>query len=108
MGMAFLQNHTMIIEAIIGVLVAFFTALITWGFAKGKTKQQIRALQIENDEKSAKYYQGLVDDLSKRLDRAIEKISYLDKERSEMMGTIRDLTDELRKYKQLRKEPIKP
>lgn len=89
------------------VIASFLAALTTWGFAKGKTKQQIRALQIENDEKSAKYYQGLVDDLSKRLEKAIEEISHLDKERKELMEINRQLIDELRKYKQLRKEPIK-
>lgn len=89
------------------VIASFLTALTTWGFAKGKTKQQIRALQIENDEKSAKYYQGLVDDLSKRLEKAIEEISHLDKERKELMEINRQLIDELRKYKQLRKEPLK-
>jgi len=95
----------MLTDIITPILVAFFTALITWGFAKGKTKQQIRALQIENDEKSAKYYQGLVDDLAKRLEKAIEEISHLDKERKELMEINRQLIDELRKYKQLRKPP---
>ncbi|NJB83623.1 hypothetical protein [Wenyingzhuangia aestuarii] len=88
------------------VIASFLTALTTWGFAKGKTKQQIRALQIENDEKSAKYYQGLVDDLAKRLEKAIEEIGFLDKERKELIDINRQLIDELRKYKQLRKEKI--
>lgn len=87
------------------IVASFFTALITWGFAKGKIKQQIRALEIENDEKSAKYYQGLVDDLSKRLEKAIIEIARLDKERVEFMKVNQDLIEELRKYKQLRKEP---
>lgn len=96
------------------IIVGFFTALITWGFAKGKTKQQIRALQIANDEKSAKYYQGLVDDLAIRLKKALDQLQDLDEKYSgllndhqEVLSINKELIDELRKYKQLRKEPIK-
>ncbi|NIJ45054.1 hypothetical protein FHR24_001493 [Wenyingzhuangia heitensis] len=96
------------------VIASFLTALTTWGFAKGKTKQQIRALQIENDEKSAKYYQGLVDDLAVRLKKALDQLQDLDQkyrgllnDHQEVLSINKELIDELRKYKQLRKEPIK-
>lgn len=95
------------------VIASFLTALTTWGFAKGKTKQQIRALQIENDEKSAKYYQGLVDDFAIRLKDALNRLKEMDEKYSRLLNDHQELIkinqeviSELRKYKQLRKDKV--
>ena len=93
----------MLESIIVPTSASFLTGLITWLFARGKIKEQIRTLRIENQEKSAKYYQGLVDDLAKRLDKALEELHLLDIKYRELLRINQELIEELRKYKQLQK-----
>jgi hypothetical protein len=75
----------------------------------------LKSSGIDNEIKSAKYYQGLVDDLSTRLEKAITglmnledrflKLMQTNRELSvtnmQLMETNKELLGELRKYKQL-------
>lgn len=96
-------------------LLAFFAALITWLFAREANKHKIAALGIENDNlkitlesnkldneiKSAKYYQDLLDDMSKRLDKAIVELMNSEERHRKLMEINRELVDQLQKFKQL-------
>lgn len=83
------------------VLLMFFTALITWFFARKKNKVELSSKKLDNEIKSAKYYQGLLDDLSTRLDQAIEKIKEGEERHLKLMEINRELVEELQKFKQL-------
>jgi hypothetical protein len=51
-------------------LTAFFAALITWFFSRKST-------EIDNDSKSALFYQNLLDDATKRINQCLEIIDNL-------------------------------
>ncbi len=55
-------------------LTAFFAALITWLFARPKEKVEIKSIDIDNEVKSASFYQNLLDDSKKRLDECLDVI----------------------------------
>jgi rubrerythrin len=91
----------MLEQIVVPVLLTFFTALITWFFARAKNKRDLRSQDIENEIKSAKYYQGLLDDMSKRLDKAIEELMASEERHTNLMAVNRNLVVELQKFKQL-------
>lgn len=73
-----------------------------------KDKADTKSTEIDNEIKSATFYQNLLDDMSKRLEEsivAIEKRDIRIKERDDRIEHLIDemeiLTGELRKYKQL-------
>ncbi|MFK7061649.1 hypothetical protein V3Q90_16165 [Flavobacterium oreochromis] len=95
-------------QFIFSTLTVFFTALITWFFSKPKTKVEVKSIDIDNEVKSASFYQNLLDDAAKRLNDAIKAIEERDKrirERDEkieqLIDEIEELTKQLRRYKQL-------
>ncbi|MEY4903232.1 MAG: hypothetical protein RLZZ292_1047 [Bacteroidota bacterium] len=75
-------------------LTAFCSALATWFFSR-KTRA------IDNEIKSADFYRALLDDAMKRLNQAIDTINERDEKIKVLMIEIEQLTDELRKFKQL-------
>jgi peptidoglycan hydrolase CwlO-like protein len=90
------------------VIASFLTALgmkiLEWRKGKADTK----STEIDNEIKSATFYQTLLDDMSKRLNDAIiaiekrdERIKERDTKIEELIDHIENLTGELRKYKQL-------
>lgn len=84
-------------ESIIApVLLAFFTALITWMFSKRKNNQALKSMELDNEIKSAKYYQGLLDDMSKRLENAIDQLM-LSEERNDKLSNQLMLSEERNK-----------
>lgn len=100
----------------IGVLLATLaTGLGGWFFGKKKANADVDSVQIDNFDKGLVFYQKLVDDLGVRLERAIDKLNRSEVEKQEVIlkfteatktihdleRKIEDLTDELRKYKQL-------
>ncbi|MDB0610446.1 hypothetical protein PL371_00860 [Tenacibaculum maritimum] len=91
----------MLEQLVIPVLVTFFTALITWLFAKRKNKQVLKSMELDNEIKSATYYKGLLDDMSARLEKAIEELMQLEKRHSNLMKVNMELVQELQKFKQL-------
>lgn len=104
-----------IIENLGLFLATFATGFVGWFFGRKKLKTETEGAQIENAEKLLDYYKNLVDDLGGRLNRAIENLQKLEIEKQEAIAkfteatkTIHDLerkvenlTDELKKYKQL-------
>jgi septal ring factor EnvC (AmiA/AmiB activator) len=87
------------------------TKLWDWVKPKSQVKLEnstVKSAEIDNEIKSATFYQNLLDDMSKRLEEsilAIEKRDVRIKDRDDkiekLIDEIEKLTDELRKYKQL-------
>jgi hypothetical protein len=94
---------------------AFFAALVTWFFSR-------KGIEIENEAKSALFYQNLLDDATKRINQCLEiienlntKVTERDKiierqeiEKQQLQHHIKELMDsneslinEMRKFKQL-------
>ncbi|WP_268846747.1 hypothetical protein [Flavobacterium aestivum] len=95
-------------QVLITIIPAFFTGLIGWFFGRKKENVEVKSIDIDNEVKSAAFYQNLLDDASKRLNDAIKAIEERDiriKQRDEkieqLIDEIEKLTDELKKYKQL-------
>lgn len=93
---------------LIPFLTAFGAGFITWLFARNRNTADTKSVQIDNEIKSAVFYQNLLDDMSKRLEDsivAIEKRDVRIKERDDriehLIEEMEALTGELRKYKQL-------
>jgi len=112
----------MIEQIIVPVAIAFFTAFSTWLFARQHNKQKLESMRIENQMKSAKYYQGLLDDMAVRLDGAIDQLMTsenrnkklteqlmsseernhnLELEVKQLITVNKKLVEELQKFKQL-------
>lgn len=98
------MNYPIILQFLFSALLL----LIGWLFGRKKETVQVKSIDIDNEVKSAKFYQNLLDDASKRLNDAINainerdvKIQHQDEKIEELIGVIEKLTDELRKYKQL-------
>lgn len=96
------------LDIFLPIISAFVTALgmkiLEWNKDKANTKSML----IDNEIKSATFYQNLLDDMSKRLEESIAAIEKRDmriKDRDEriehLIGEMEILTGELRKYKQL-------
>ena len=96
-------------------LTAFFAALITWFFSRKST-------EIDNGQKSALFYQNLLDDATKRINQCLEIIDNLNakvaerdriiesqaienkelqRHLKEQLESNESLINEMRKYKQL-------
>ena len=76
--------------------------LLCWKFfGRKKANADAETSQIENAEKLLNYYKSLVDDLGTRLESAIKKFNEAEKTIHDLETKINDLTEELRKYKQL-------
>lgn len=88
-------------ELLTSVLIPFFTALIAWFFARKKGKAELVSMKTDNEIKASKYYQGLLDDMSKRLDNAINELMKSEERHRRLMQVNRLLVDELQKFKQL-------
>lgn len=109
-------------DFILPILTTLATALITWFFARRKNNADAKSAEIDNEVKSASFYQNLLDDSKKRLDECLDVIENqnkriaerdkiileqdtekreLQKRLSDLIDEIESLTVELRKYKQL-------
>lgn len=89
-------------------ITGLFTAAITWFFARRKNDADAKSAEIDNEIKSASFYQNLLNDMSKRLEDSIIEIEKRDvriKDRDDriehLIDEIERMTNELRKYKQL-------
>ncbi|MDB4157966.1 hypothetical protein N9609_00595 [bacterium] len=91
----------MVQEFVTPALLSFFTALITWFFARRKNQQQLKSMELDNEIKSAGYYKDLLDDMSVRLDKAIQELMNLEERHRKLMKINRELVSELQKFKQL-------
>lgn len=100
----------------------FATALITWFFARKKQRTELKSSQTDLEIKLTQKYETLLDSFDKRLRTALEDLDRAtnairerdkqideltrelrasDKKIDEFMGKVEELTDELKKYKQL-------
>lgn len=97
------------IEAVTTVLTGLCTAFITWLFTRRKNTAEAQASEIDNAKKNAEYYQLLLDDLMARhktllndLNTATETIRAKDRQIELLLIEIRELTEELKKYKEFK------
>jgi len=88
------------------ILISFLTALTTWFFARNKNKQALKSMEIEHEIKSASYYKDLLDDMSIRLEKAINELMNLEERHRKLMTINRQLVEELQKFKQLNGKEI--
>lgn len=99
----------MVIEQIlVPIVVPVVTAVLAWFFARKKNSRDLKSMELDNEIKSAKYYQGLLDDMSKRLDNAIDQLMVSEDRNQKLTQRIREvlavniqLVEELQKFKQL-------
>lgn len=75
------------------------TTIITWLLARSKYKRELKALDLDNEIKSAAYYQSLLDDMSSRLEKAIQELMKSEELNRELMQTNRKLVAELQKQR---------
>lgn len=68
-------------EFLYPTLTAFFAALITWFFSRKST-------EIDNEAKSALFYQNLLDDATKRINQCLEIIDSVNAKVAERDKTI--------------------
>lgn len=86
----------------IGVLLATLaTGFGGWFFGRKKAAADAESSQIENAEKLLNYYRSLADDMGARMEQAIKKFNEAEQTIHDLERKINDLTEELRKYKQL-------
>lgn len=109
-------------ETIIVTVVGLVSSLATWWAARRKTKAEVQMSELDNVEKSLKYYRDIVDDLGNKLREAtneLYKTSNLHREAIDELTAAKkviikleqkleqlalqnkELINELRKYKQL-------
>ncbi len=105
----------MIQEIVQQVAVPVATAVVGWILARKKSEAEIQSLKLDNEIKSAKYYQSLLDDLTDRLQKALEGLAKcedryrdlmkvnrkLTAQNADLIKANKDLIEELRKFKQL-------
>jgi Tfp pilus assembly protein PilO len=112
----------MIEQLVFPIVIAFASAFIGWFFARKKNVQELESMKLDNEIKSAKYYQSLLDDMSTRLEKAIDQLivseernekltkqlilseernQNLEQQIREFIEVNKDLVDELQKFKQL-------
>ena len=99
-----------------GALIAtVITGFGGWFFGRKKADVDVEGVQIDNFDKGLLYYQKLVDDLGIRLEKAILALQKSEIEKQEVIRKfteateqihelekkVENLTDELKKYKQL-------
>lgn len=95
-------------EVLLSILSTVIVSVITWFLAKRKNNAEAKSAEIDTEIKASGYYKGLLDDLGNRLETAIKaieerdnKIIERDKKIDLLLFEIEQLTDELRKFKQL-------
>lgn len=96
------------IEALITIVTGFVASLVTWLFARRKSLAEAKSAELDNYQKNAEYYQKMLDDLAARhsnvlveLREAYDTIRERNGKINELMDIVQNLTDELKKYKQL-------
>lgn len=91
----------MLQELLLPALSAFLTGFGTWFFARSKNRADLRSQFTDNEIKASVYYQGLLDDMARRLDSAINELMLSEERHRSLMELNRQLVIELQKFKQL-------
>ncbi len=83
------------------IAMVVIPTVITWFLARRKNRADVKTTEIENEVKAAEFYKLLLDDAMKRLEIAINTINSQDKRIQSLLIEVENLTEELKKYKQL-------
>lgn len=70
--------------ALVGIVTTLVGSWGSWSFARKKYNSEVDKNLIENMKESLEFYKHLSDDNKKRLDEAINRCNYLEKEMREM------------------------
>lgn len=70
--------------ALVGIVTTLVGSWGSWFFARKKYNSEVDKNLIENMKESLEFYKHLSDDNKKRLDEAINRCNYLEKEMREM------------------------
>jgi len=89
-------------EALMSLITAVVTAAVTWLLTRRKTNAEAKLAELDAAKTAATFYQNLLDDASRRLDTAISTIDKQDIKIKLLIEEIERLTDELKRYKQLK------
>ncbi|KGO88386.1 hypothetical protein Q765_00250 [Flavobacterium rivuli WB 3.3-2 = DSM 21788] len=89
-------------EALMSLITAVVTAAVTWFLSRRKTNAEAKLAELDAAKTAATFYQNLLDDASRRLDTAISTIDKQDIKIKLLIEEIERLTDELKRYKQLK------
>lgn len=85
------------LQSIPGVVLAVVGYLL----GLRKNNADVRTSIIDAEEKAGAFYRNLLDDAARRLNDAIDVIQKKDQQITQLMATVEDLTEQLKKYKQL-------
>lgn len=86
------MDVSVFITAGIGMVTTFTGSWISWFFARRKYNSEVDNNLIGNMKESLEFYQQLSDDNKKRLDEAIKRSEYLEKEVEELRSQVLNLT----------------
>ena len=103
------EHITPLLAGIVQTVLLVVGGAVGWFYGgKATKKRELKSSDLDNEIKSAEYYKSLLDDMSKRLDKAINELMDLESRVLELMKTNRELIDknnilveELQKFKQL-------
>lgn len=105
MAVAFFFMSIMLQE-ISPFLIPVITALIAWLGSREKTKRDLKSKDLDNEIKSAEYYQGLLDDMSSRLTTAVKELMLLEDRHREVLKINAELIDQIKTYQQTNEDLI--
>ncbi len=86
---------------IINILAPLLTGLLGWFTGRAKTKQEVKAMAVDNEMKTAKYYQDILDDMTERLQKAMDNLMKCEAEYEKIIAENRKL---IRQNQQLIKQ----
>lgn len=78
------MDYGVLVTALVGIVTTLVGSWGSWFFARKKYNSEVDKNLIENMKESLEFYKHLSDDNKKRLDEAINRCNYLEKEMREM------------------------
>ncbi|OBX20966.1 MULTISPECIES: hypothetical protein [Bizionia] len=78
------------------IIAPIVTALIAWYGSKAMTQRNLKSKDLDNEIKSAEYYQGLLDDMSARLTTAVKELMALEDRYRELLRQNSELIEQIK------------
>lgn len=83
------------------LLPLLITALVTYLLSRKRENAETQVKLLEAEERAFEVYRKMLDDATKRLNEAIDTINERDVKIKTLIDEIENLTEQLKKYKQL-------
>ncbi len=87
-------------------LTPLLTGVIAWIGSRAMTKRELKSKDLDNEIKSAEYYQSLLDDMSARLAQAVKELMLLEDRYRELLNTNAVLVEQIKKYQQTNEDLV--